>query len=156
MANGIRRQHHSLCRLLRRRRRETATFLSIGIDAECHAPLPEDVVSLVASKDELEWIHKQNDEHLHWDRLLFSAKESVYKAWFPLTHKWLDFADAHVEFDRRSETFYAALHGKRLGEGHSALKGFEGRYLVKMNLIVTAVALSRNAGIPVGGSSSLA
>jgi len=24
-----------------------------------------------------------------WDRLLFSAKESVYKAWFPLTGRWL-------------------------------------------------------------------
>jgi 4'-phosphopantetheinyl transferase EntD len=22
---------------------------------------------------------------VHWDRLLFSAKESVYKAWYPLT-----------------------------------------------------------------------
>jgi 4'-phosphopantetheinyl transferase EntD len=24
-----------------------------------------------------------------WDLLLFSAKESVYKAWFPLTGRWL-------------------------------------------------------------------
>ena len=31
-----------------------------------------------------------------WDRLLFSAKESVYKAWFPLTGRWLGFEDADV------------------------------------------------------------
>lgn len=34
---------------------------------------------------------------VHWDRLLFSAKESVYKAWFPLTGKWLGFEDADIE-----------------------------------------------------------
>jgi 4'-phosphopantetheinyl transferase EntD len=26
----------------------------------------------------------------NWDRLLFSAKEAVYKAWFPLVGEWLD------------------------------------------------------------------
>ncbi|MEY9862680.1 4'-phosphopantetheinyl transferase EntD [Catenulispora sp. GAS73] len=31
-----------------------------------------------------------------WDRLLFSAKESVYKAWFTLIRTFLDFAGALV------------------------------------------------------------
>ena len=31
-----------------------------------------------------------------WDRLLFSAKESVYKTWFPLTGRWLGFEDAEL------------------------------------------------------------
>jgi 4'-phosphopantetheinyl transferase EntD len=28
-----------------------------------------------------------------WDRLLFCAKEAVYKAWYPLTRQWLSFDD---------------------------------------------------------------
>ena len=36
---------------------------------------------------------------LHWDRILFCAKEATYKAWFPLTHRWLGFEDAHIVFD---------------------------------------------------------
>ena len=32
-----------------------------------------------------------------WDRLLFSAKESVYKAWFPLARRWLGFEEADIE-----------------------------------------------------------
>ena len=36
---------------------------------------------------------------LHWDRILFCAKEATYKAWFPLTHRWLGFEDAHITFD---------------------------------------------------------
>ena len=31
--------------------------------------------------------------NISWDRLTFSAKESVYKAWFPTYGKWLDFTD---------------------------------------------------------------
>ena len=30
------------------------------------------------------------------DRLLFSAKESVYKACYPLTRRWLDFSGCRV------------------------------------------------------------
>ena len=33
-----------------------------------------------------------------WDRLLFSLKESVHKAWFPLTRRWLGFEQALVRF----------------------------------------------------------
>ena len=36
---------------------------------------------------------------LHWDRILFCAKEATYKAWFPLTQRWLGFEDAHITFD---------------------------------------------------------
>ena len=38
-------------------------------------------------------------EGLHWDRILFCAKEATYKAWFPLTKRWLGFEDAHIVFD---------------------------------------------------------
>lgn len=31
------------------------------------------------------------------DRLLFCAKETVYKAWFPVTRRWLGFEDARVQ-----------------------------------------------------------
>jgi 4'-phosphopantetheinyl transferase EntD len=36
-----------------------------------------------------------------WDRLLFSAKESIYKAWFPLAKCWLGFESADIVFDAR-------------------------------------------------------
>ena len=36
---------------------------------------------------------------LHWDRILFCAKEATYKAWFPLTERWLGFEDAHIAFE---------------------------------------------------------
>src|ERR687895_622101 len=51
---------------------------------------------------------------LHWDRILFCAKEAVYKAWFPLTRRWLEFADVAVSLDRDG-TFRAAVGRERFG-----------------------------------------
>ena len=42
------------------------------------------------------------DSTVAWDRLLFSAKEAVYKAWYPLAERWLGFEDALIAIDRRA------------------------------------------------------
>jgi 4'-phosphopantetheinyl transferase EntD len=44
-----------------------------------------------------------------WDQMLFSAKESVYKAWYPLVGRWLGFASADITFDVRGRAFSARL-----------------------------------------------
>jgi 4'-phosphopantetheinyl transferase EntD len=75
--------------------------LTIGIDAEANEPLPEGVLKAVASPQEAAALHALGRTHpeVHWDRLLFSAKESVYKAWFPLTERFLTFEEATVTWD---------------------------------------------------------
>ncbi|MFE2138960.1 4'-phosphopantetheinyl transferase superfamily protein, partial [Streptomyces sp. NPDC059466] len=54
----------------------------------------------------------ERDPSVHWDRLLFSAKESVYKAWFPLMRRWLDFLEADIDL---FEDGGPAAHGVRAG-----------------------------------------
>lgn len=58
---------------------------SLGIDAEPDGPLPDGVLDAVALPAERTRLLRLTHDHpaAHWDRLLFSAKESVYKAWFP-------------------------------------------------------------------------
>ncbi|MEU9759873.1 4'-phosphopantetheinyl transferase superfamily protein [Streptomyces sp. NPDC047987] len=75
-----------------------ADVRTIGIDAEPHAPLPDDVHDSVALATEQRRERELRERHpgIHWDRLLFSAKESVYKTWFPLTHRWLGFEQADI------------------------------------------------------------
>ena len=71
---------------------------AIGMDAEPDDPLPRgvlDVISLSAERARLAALAGERPA-VCWDRLLFSAKESVYKAWFPLTGRWLGFEDADV------------------------------------------------------------
>jgi 4'-phosphopantetheinyl transferase EntD len=117
-------------------------FTAIGIDAEPDEALPEGVAGKVLLAKERAWLERA-PAGTHWDRLIFSAKESVYKAWFPLTGRWLGFDDAVVSVDPRAGTFYAELLAPPpLVDGRS-LTGFDGRFLVQDRLVLTAIALPR-------------
>ena len=66
---------------------------SIGVDAEPNEPLPGTCSGWSPTPPSGPgWPSCWRPPAVSWDRLLFSAKESVYKAWFPLTLRWLDFA----------------------------------------------------------------
>ncbi|MFD7234714.1 4'-phosphopantetheinyl transferase [Streptomyces syringium] len=85
---------------------------SVGIDAEPHAPLPAGVEKLVALPEERRTLDRLSTSHpaVAWDRLLFSAKESTYKTWFPLTGQWLDFGDCVITPDPEDGTFNCSLN----------------------------------------------
>ncbi|GAA4941090.1 hypothetical protein GCM10023238_03540 [Streptomyces heliomycini] len=90
-----------------------ADLASLGIDAEPHAPLPQGRPVLGGAAAEAARIGGLAEElpAVHWDRLLFSAKESVYKAWFPLTGKWLDFMEADLDLFTDPASAPAAVSG---------------------------------------------
>jgi 4'-phosphopantetheinyl transferase EntD len=117
---------------------------SLGIDAEIDDALPPEVVGSILVTEEIAWIENAPDGR-HWDRVLFSAKESIYKAWFPLTRRWLGFEDVSVIIDPVDGTFDAELRVEPpLIEGQF-LTRFAGRFLVSRGLILTAVAVARNS-----------
>lgn len=122
---------------------EQARAVSIGVDAEPHGPLPDGVLRLVARPEELVQLDElaAGQPELHWDRLLFTMKESVYKAWFPLTGRWLDFQQASVRIDPIGAGFVAELlvPGPRLAGVE--LRAFDGRFLVVAGLAFSAIVL---------------
>jgi len=107
----------------------------IGLDAEPAEPLPPGVLDAIALPEEHLTI-KAFGPQTPADRLLFSAKEAVYKAWFPLTRRFLEFHEARIELDPDG-TFTATL----LADPPLPLPGFEGRWLHRDGLIVTAIAV---------------
>ncbi|OPX15707.1 4'-phosphopantetheinyl transferase [Gordonia sp. i37] len=120
---------------------------SLGIDAEPHDALPDGVLDHTSLPAERQVLADRPDT-LHWDRLLFCAKEATYKAWFPLTQRWLGFEDAHitVEQDRGAEvpmgTFISRiLIDGRTVDGGSPLSEFHGRWMIDRGLIVTVIAV---------------
>ena len=114
---------------------------SIGIDAEVHDMLPDGVLSHIAFGAELAWVAEQPAGGLvWWDRLLFSAKESVYKAWFPLTGRWLGFEDARVTIDPAG-TFAAEILIDGTTHAGPPLTEMSGRWLVRDGLVLAAIAL---------------
>jgi 4'-phosphopantetheinyl transferase EntD len=114
--------------------------LTVGIDAEIHGALPSGVLDQVCVDRERAWLEGA-PRGLHWDRLLFSVKESVYKAWFPLTGRWLGFEETMVTFDPVGGTFQAQLLVTPPVVSGRYLTGFNGRFLVRDGLILTAIAV---------------
>ncbi|MDG4810791.1 4'-phosphopantetheinyl transferase superfamily protein [Micromonospora sp. WMMD1120] len=117
---------------------------ALGIDAEPHGPLPDGVLDSVTAAGDADLLTDlaRHDPTTHWDRLLFSAKESIYKAWYPLTRRWLGFEDASLTIDRATATFTGRLHvpGDR-HDGGPDLRELRGRYVVTGGLVLTAVTV---------------
>ncbi len=116
LARGADRQHDPLRRLLRRRPGPRHRPGVPRYRRGTRRPLPDGVLPSVSLPAEAERLRRLGREHpgVHWERLLFSAKESVYKAWFPLTGRWLDFTEADIEIlvdpdDPRRGTLRAEL-----------------------------------------------
>ncbi|MFD9407329.1 4'-phosphopantetheinyl transferase [Streptomyces sp. NPDC059989] len=118
-------------------------LVSFGIDAEPHLPLPDGILEAVARPEEQSHLAalKASAPEVHWDRLLFSAKESVYKAWFPLARRRLDFVEATLEFDRAARSFHATLHQTGPEVHGRPLTSMSGRWLVAKGLVTTSVVI---------------
>ena len=117
---------------------------SVGIDAEPHGVLPKgvlDAISLPAERTELGAL----PAGMHWDRILFCAKEATYKAWFPVTKRWLGFEDAHIVFDVDEGGASGGFESRILIDA-AALSGpplttMRGRWSVRDGLALTAIVL---------------
>ncbi|SDJ27417.1 4'-phosphopantetheinyl transferase family protein [Nonomuraea jiangxiensis] len=122
-------------------------MLTLGLDAEPHAPLPDGVLGAVSLDSERRMLAGLSAEAdtVCWDRLLFSAKESVYKAWYPLTATFLEFDEAEIDL-RPDGSFAARLLVPGPVVNGAPLTGFRGRWLARDGLALTAIALAAAPG----------
>lgn len=121
----------------------TRDLATLGIDAEPDEPLPAGVLGLISLPTERDMLAALARAHrgVCWDRLLFSAKESVYKAWAPLTGTFLDFDGAEVTIDPAGG-FVARLLVPGADVAGGADGRLRGRFVVRDGLLVTAVTRS--------------
>ncbi|MGW1271904.1 4'-phosphopantetheinyl transferase superfamily protein, partial [Streptomyces sp. NPDC002491] len=124
---------------------------------EPDGPLPEGVLDAIALPEEAARLERLAADRpdVHWDRILFSAKESVYKAWFPLTGLWLDFDEADIALtaDARHAVVDAGPTAGAQGGfrarllvpgpvvGGRRVEFFDGRWAVRHGLVATAVTV---------------
>ncbi|EGV28386.1 4'-phosphopantetheinyl transferase [Thiorhodococcus drewsii AZ1] len=108
----------------------------LGLDVEPDLPLGSDLVPMVCTDAERAWL----DTHAmpnRYAKLIFSAKESVYKAQYPYSRTLFGFETLDVELDlardRFSAIFREEIPGFPLGTK------IAGRFLIGHGLIVTAV-----------------
>lgn len=118
--------------------------VALGVDAEPNEPLPDAGLLRLIARDE-EQVRLAElagaSPGVCWDRLLFCAKESVYKTWFPLARRWLDFESADVRIDPHAGTFTARLLVPGPPVNGAPLALMDGRWLADRGLLVTAITL---------------
>lgn len=121
---------------------------SVGIDAEPHDVLPDGVLPAVSLEAERAWLGsaEARSSQVHLDRLLFCAKEATYKAWFPVTRRWLGFEDAHISFtiddDGTSGGFTSKILIDPKAVSGEPLTQLEGRWLVQDGLVLAGITLT--------------
>ncbi len=120
-----------------------AAVASIGIDAEPHEALPAGILGSIARPEELPRLRELRAAvpELAPDRLLFCAKEAVYKAWYPLARRWLGFEEATISFEPGNRTFEVSLLAPGLQLGGEPLTALNGRWLAGDGLVIAAIVL---------------
>jgi len=82
----------------------------IGLDVEPAEPLEQDLWDLLCTAKETRWLASlPAKERGLMARLLFSAKEAVYKSQYRTTRRFLEFEDVELEVDQSTGTFEARL-----------------------------------------------
>jgi 4'-phosphopantetheinyl transferase EntD len=120
----------------------------IGIDAEPNQPFPPEIIRRVCTEPEVSHVEALAGASalagVDGYRLVFSAKESVYKACYPVVQRVLEFAEVEVEIDVAggriavrplSASMAAALVGLEL----------EGRFAITTSHVLTGATLVRSA-----------
>ncbi|MEV0027362.1 4'-phosphopantetheinyl transferase superfamily protein [Streptomyces atroolivaceus] len=116
---------------------------AVGIDAEPNEPLPPGVWEVISGPSERARTPLgASGRTVHWDRLLFSAKESVFKTWFPLTRVELDFLEADITFRTSPGTGTEGTFTAELSlTAPDMPRSYEGRWLIDGGFAVTAIVL---------------
>ena len=117
-------------------------FLGLGIDVEASDALGPDLVATIARPDEWPSIMRGAACGRVAAALCFSAKEAVYKAYFPSTAAYLDFHDVRVEVQWSRRTFTATLLSPDK-PGLGGRRSWHGHFLVAERSLATAVFVHR-------------
>ena len=110
---------------------------SLGVDAEPAERLPLGVLEHIARPTEQSRLAEiERDTHIFcMDRVLFCCKETTYKVWFPLTHRYLDFDEADI-YIRPDGTFTSYILARP-----TPVPYIEGYWSVRDGYVVTVASV---------------
>ena len=119
----------------------THDFISLGIDAEMNDALPDDILTFISTENELEMFSllKNENRRIAWDRIIFSIKESIFKAWYNTMHCWLDFKECEVNIDPIDNKFFGRILIPAFNSFKRNLEQFSGNWSSDNTHVYTAV-----------------
>lgn len=121
----------------------TSVVRGVGCDLEEDGPLGEPLWRRVLTDEEQRWVSAQPDAG-RLAKVMFSAKESFYKAQFALTRAWLGFLDVELTVEPPAEPGGVGRFRVTPQRVLPALGGsspLSGRYLIREGHVATALTL---------------
>ena len=117
-------------------------LLGVGMDFEVMGRTKLELAKQIRSAGDIKTHSDFNDEELL--TLIFSAKESLYKALYPTVKKFFGFEDAAVtEIDLVNEKFVISLVSElNLNFGPNSRSRFEGRFTTNNKTCLTVLEIS--------------
>lgn len=114
----------------------------LGIDAELVGAVGDDLEELVCSAQERRR-GRAGGAGPAWRTVVFSAKESVFKALYPSCGVELAFCDIEIVLDVRTGTFASLPVSDRAGQLQLDVEDLQGRFACGQRLVATAAWLPR-------------
>ena len=105
---------------------------------EYATPLTDDILALICSKDEQLQIQQLKNYPVPLCKLIFSAKESLHKTYFPLNKYTLDFLDARITLDVQQQSFKAEVINSEPYPKYP-LTLFHGKFAFDQNHVYTGI-----------------
>jgi 4'-phosphopantetheinyl transferase EntD len=113
----------------------------LGLDAETARTPSRRFTERITTPRERGWLAAlPPSPAVDWGVVLFSAKESFYKCYFPLARTFLGFRDAEVRLEPGAGSFTVHLCRDDAPPALGA-RTFQGRYQTDRNRVITAVTL---------------
>lgn len=117
-----------------------AALRSLGIDVESSDPLGADLLPLVCRDEERIALRTTGPQLLDGAKLIFSAKESIYKCLWPLTGTFLEFHALGIRVDPVLQRFTAYSQDLHIAE---TLRLIRGAYRSVGGLLLSCAWLDR-------------
>jgi 4'-phosphopantetheinyl transferase EntD len=117
-------------------------LVGLGVDAEPLLPLSQGVEKYIHSEYEQQFM-KENPELP--ERLIFSAKESLYKAFYPLMRRYFGFLSVELEIEPASGSIQYRPATATEVVFPDRVK-FDGRFLITENHLITSGYLTKRSG----------
>ena len=126
---------------------KTSDVLGIGIDLEdLERQIDSRISRHVCIPEEQKWLQECGEDFLEQNlKIIFSAKESIYKAFFPYTRTYLHFHDARILME---QTFFQKSKSDSLSkkEKNSKPEKFEFVYLLLNDKVISQTGISEGKG----------
>lgn len=114
-------------------------YAGIGIDAELDGRVSPDLWPYLFTPEEIDQLERVREPHrASMATLMFSAKESFYKAQYSFTNSWLDFTSAAVRIE--GDRWYLRLVNPEI-DFERLQQPVIGRFAIFNRLVVTAIAI---------------